>query len=156
MPTTPENPFADFDRVSSELYGQWERGMTSWWDQVLDNPAFLGTMGNNLSAAARARQSYETAVDESLEKAHLPTRADLVRVARIATLLEEKLLTVEDQLLATRDKLEAVEKQALLARIEAAETRLELLAKLTEMDAKLDVMTTKKPAARKSRAKKDS
>ena len=155
MSDTTNSPFADFDKLSSDLYGQWEKGMTTWWDQVLDNPAFLGTMGNNLSAAARARQSYETAVDDTLERAHLPTRTDLVRVARIATLLEEKLLTVEDRLLVVQDKLVAAEKEALLARIESAETQVALMDKLASLEAKLDAMRTPAKAPR-SRAKKES
>ncbi len=130
----------DFARMTQDMYAQWESAMTSWWDQVLDSPDFLGATGKGLSQAAGARRSYEKAVDEGLGRLHLPTRADLVRVARIATLLEERLLQVEDNLLAMRDQVSALEKETIQARVEAAEARLELRERLAAIQARLDAV----------------
>lgn len=139
----------DFTKMSQQLYEQWEKGMTSWWDQVLDNPAFLATLGENVANQARVRGQYAKAVDDSLQKMHLPTRGDLVRVARIATLLEEKVLTVEDHLLTIQDTLARIEKEAITARIEAAEARIELRERLAELEARL-ADGDDKPAPRRS------
>ena len=125
----------DFAKVSQRLYDQWERGMTAWWDQVLDNPTFLAAVGDNLAALSRTRREAAGAVDEGLAAMHLPNRGDLVRVARIATLLEDKVLALEDRLLAISDQLARIEKEAIAARIEAAEARLELRRRLDALGA---------------------
>lgn len=142
----------DYGKVADELYDQWEKGMTTWWDQVLDNPAFLGMLGQNLTTTSQVRRAYQEAMDKGLESAHLPTRADLIRVARVVSLLEDKLLSVEDQVFALQDKLAAIEKEALKARLHAAETRLELTEHLSRIEAKLDALTapaTDAPAKKK-------
>ena len=139
----------DFTAASQQMYDQWEKAMTSWWDQVLESPAFLGAMGKNLGQQAQARARYEETVDTAMEQMHLPTRSDLVRVARIATLLEDKLLAIEDRVLEIEDKLTVVESEAVKARIEAAEARLELReslaglhTRLAAIDAKLELQST--------------
>lgn len=137
MATESPNGAPDLDKLSGELYRNWEKAMTSWWDQVLESPAFLGAMGQNLSAQAQARSTYERSVDDTMEKLHLPTRKDLVRVARIATLLEERLLAQEDLLLAMKDRLEEAERHAMQARVEAAEARLELRETLAALRAEV-------------------
>jgi hypothetical protein len=144
-------PYGDFSRMTNDMYKQWETAMTTWWDQVLENPTFLKSMGDNLSAHTRGRRAYEQAVDHGLERAHLPTRADLVRVARIASLLEEKVLAVEDQLLALKDQGTIIEKEALRARIEAAETREMLHEKLATLEAKIDALSAPKAASTRSK-----
>jgi len=133
---------ADFRKLGDQMYQQWEQAMTTWWDQVLESPDFLKASGENLSQMAQARKKYETAVDEGLGQLHLPTRGDLVRVARIATLLEERLLQVEDTMLAMRDQVESLERETVQARIEAAEARLELRERLAELQARLDAVGT--------------
>jgi hypothetical protein len=148
--TDVKTPFAEWNKLSGEMYNQWEKGMTAWWDQVLENPDFLKVMGENLTAQARGRRAYERAVDEGLEKAHLPSRTDLVRVARIATLLEEKILRVEDVLLDLKDQLNRIEKEALLARVEAAEARVAMEERLAAIEARI---AGEAPAARKSTRK---
>lgn len=130
----------DFEKLSGELYRNWEKAMTSWWDQVLESPAFLGAMGQNLSAQAQARSTYEKSVDDTMEKLHLPTRKDLVRVARIATLLEDRLLGQEDQILDLKAKLVSLEREAVQARLEAAEARLELREALGGIRAELEAL----------------
>ncbi len=139
------NPF-DFSKLSDQLYDNWEQSMTSWWDQVLENPAFLGMLGQNLAAGSKARKAYEEALDKGLEKAHLPTRGDMIRVARIVSMLEDKLLTVEDQVLAVQDRLDAMEKESLKARIEAVEARVESAERLARIEEKLDALAST-PAA---------
>lgn len=120
----------DLGKLSQDLYQQWEAAMTSWWDQVLESPDVLKASGAGLGSMAQARRRYEEGVDQALERMHLPTRTDLVRVARIATLLEERLLKMEDRLLELQDQLARTEREALQARVEAAEARLELHEKL--------------------------
>ena len=132
--TASSNPSAaDAKHLGDELYKHWERAMGSWWDQVLETPAFLGAMGQNLEAAAAARGQYEKAVDETVERMHLPSRSDVVRVARVASLLEERLLQQEDLVLGLQDQLVRLEKEAVQARIEAAEARIELRETLAEI-----------------------
>ena len=128
----------DFMKMSQQIYDQWEKGMSAWWDQVLENPAFLSALGENVANQSRMRGAYAKAVDENLSKMHLPTRGDLVRVARIATLLEEKVLQVEDHLLNIQDTLSRIEKEAITARIDAAETRIELRERLAQLEARLE------------------
>lgn len=150
-----QTPDPDLAKLSGEMYRAWEGAMTQWWDQVLESPAFVQGMGQNLANQSKARAQYESAMDQGMEAMHLPTRKDLVRVAKIVTLLEDKLLAIEDRQLELEDQLAAARKEALQARIEAAEARLEATEKLAAMDAKLDQLLaqTKKPAPR-SRARK--
>ena len=119
------NPFPDLSQLSGDLYRQWEKAMSTWWDQVVDSPAFLGGMSKQVGAMAEARGRYEEAVDETLERMHLPTRTDIVRLTRVATLLEERLLSQEDLILNLQDRLERLEREVVQARVEAAEARLE-------------------------------
>lgn len=149
----------DFSKLSQQFYEQWEQGMTAWWDQVLESPAFLNAMGDNLANQARARGTYAKAMDDSLTRMHLPTRGDLVRVARIATMLEEKVLSVEDRLLDIQDSLGRLEKEAITARIDAAETRIELRERLAQLEARLEALEAKPakaPARRKRATTKES
>lgn len=130
---------ADFNgrAFSNQLYDQWEKGMTAWWESMLANPAFLGGMGENMAAVAQARSSFESAVDDGLERAHLPTRRDMQRIASVLSLLEDKLLRTEDQLLAATDRVAALEKEVLQARVDAAEARVELRDGLARIEALL-------------------
>jgi hypothetical protein len=133
-----------------ELYRQWERSMTQWWEQVLASPSVLHAMGRGLGKTTQARAQYEHAVEERLQRLHLPTRGDLVRMTRIATLLEEKLLQQEDTILALRDELRATRREALEARIEAAEARVELREALATLQAGLAARNSA-PRARRTR-----
>ena len=130
----------DFTKLSGQMYELWEKSASAWWDEVLESPAFYKSMGENLANNAQARTAYQAQVDQGLEKLHLPTRQDLLRIARIASLLEDRQLKLEDQILSLRDQLASSEKDALLARIQAAETRLDLEARLANMDAKMDLL----------------
>ncbi len=142
----------DFARLSQDLYNQWESAVTSWWDTVLDSPDVLGASGDALRSAARARKQYEQSVDQGLDRMHLPTKTDLVRLTRIATLLEERLLQLEDRLLGMQDKLVALERETVQARVDAAQARLEqrdgvsaLQEQLATLQARLDAI--EQPAA---------
>lgn len=150
------DPTADFKQFSDEMYQLWEQSMTTWWDQVLDSPEFLGASGKGLSQMAAARRAYEHQVDEQLTRMHLPTRADVTRLARIATLLEERLLKTEDTVLELKDTLDdrneritQLEKEVLQARVEATEARVELREALAALTDKLDAIAAK-PAPRRS------
>lgn len=148
------NGTEDFTRFANEAYKQWEKTMSSWWDQVLDSPAFLGAMGENLSTFAKAREQYESTVDDQLRRLHMPTSGDLNRVARIATLLEKRLLEIEDRVLEIQDTLDgrlaSLEKEVLQARIEATEARLELRDQLVTLNERLARL--EQPAPREAAA----
>ncbi len=124
-PGSAAGPFPDMSQLSGDLYRQWEKAMSSWWDQVVDSPAFLGGMSKQVGAMAEARGRYEEAVDDTLERMHLPTRTDIVRLTRVCTLLEERLLAQEDLILSMQDRIEGLEREIVRARVEAAEARLE-------------------------------
>ncbi|MBT3221868.1 MAG: hypothetical protein HN348_22565 [Proteobacteria bacterium] len=111
----------DFSKLGGELYKSWEQSMTSWWDQVLESPTFLAGLGKNLEAQTRARGNYEEQVDEMMSNLHLPSRKDVVRLARIASLLEDRILQMEDHMLKMGDQLDRIEKEVLRARVAAAE-----------------------------------
>lgn len=134
---------------SGEMYNIWERSMTQWWDQVLDSNTVLKAMGESLSAQTKARAGYEQSVDDTLTRMHLPTRSDVIRLAKIASMLEERLLSQEDVLLEVRDQLTEMEKVAIQARIEAAETRLEMRERLSELQARIDALEA--PARKKGK-----
>lgn len=136
----------DMKKLGDELYGHWERAMGTWWDQVLESPAFLGAMGHNLEGSAKARGQYERAVDDTMARMHLPTRGDVVRVARVATMLEEKLLQQEDLVLELKDKLVAMEREVVHARIEAAEARIELREALAVLRHDIAALPQERPA----------
>jgi chromosome segregation ATPase len=151
---------ADFQQFTDDMYKMWEQSMATWWDQVLDSPEFLGASGKGLSAMANARRQYEANVDEQLTKMHLPTRGDLTRLARIATLLEERVLKMEDTVLEVKDllvereaRIQSLEKEVLQARIEATEARVELRETLAALKDQLSALEPKKPAARTRRSR---
>ena len=152
MPETTNG--ADYTQLSEEMYRIWERSMTQWWDQVLESDSFLKGLGDNLSTQSAARAQYERSVDESLSRMHLPTRTDLTRLAKIASMLEERLLQQEDVLLEMRDRMGLLEKEALQARIEATEARIEaresraaLQDRLAELEARLDALSDNQKSA---------
>jgi hypothetical protein len=68
----------------------------------------------------------------------MPTRKDMIRMASVVSLLEDKLMKVEDQLLSSHDRLVEMEKALLTSRIEAAESRLELNERLSRMELALE------------------
>jgi hypothetical protein len=142
MASSPE-----MNKLGDELYRHWERAMGSWWDQVLETPAFLGAMGQNLEAMANARGQYERAVDDTAERFHLPSRSDVVRVARVASMLEDRLLQQEDLILGLQDQLARLEREAVQARIEAAEARIELRDTLVALRGQIAAAASVAPTA---------
>lgn len=137
-----QNGFPDFEKVSNDFYKQWESSMTRWWDQVLESPAFLDGMGKNAAGYAKARGAWQKQMDEMADKMHLPGKADLVRLARICTMLEERLLQQEDRILELHDRMVGLEKELIHSRIEAAEARLEQREQAGRMEELLKQMLT--------------
>jgi hypothetical protein len=131
----------DLSALTGEWYSHWEKSMTRWWDQLLDDPTFIKGMGDNLAAQSRTRHAWEQQVDKTMENMHLPSRKDVVRVARIASLLEDKVLAIEDRLFDHSDALARVEKETLQARVDAAEALITVQEKLEVVEAKLDALT---------------
>lgn len=142
-----------FSRLTGDIYRSWEKAMTRWWDQTLDSPDFLATLGENLTVQSAARAQYEEHVDKSMAAMHLPSRKDVVRLARIATLLEDRILAMEDRLLALEDRLVRMERDALQARVDAAEALLAVSEKLDAIDGKLEAPAkpARKPSTRTAR-----
>ena len=126
--------------MSMEMYRQWEKSMSTWWDGVLDDPSVIQGMGENMAAQSKVRKGYETQVDKTMETMHLPSRKDVVRVARIASLLEDKVLALEDALLEQQDALQRIEKDSLKARVEQAETLIAVQDRLDTIEGKLDAL----------------
>lgn len=159
MTTTPAD---DMKRFADQAYTQWEQGMTAWWDQILDSADFLGASGRGLSTYATTRKQYESSVDEQMARMHLPSRGDVTRLARIATLLEDRLLQMEDSVLELKDlvarrdaTIATLEKEVIQARVEAAEARIELREQLSGLHAKLAALeASAKPAAKPRRTRK--
>jgi hypothetical protein len=145
-PQPPPAGTFDPSAMGQQMWSQWESAMGTWWDKVLDSPDVMGALGGQLGQMAKGRKAYETAVDENLGKMHLPTRGDLVRVLRVASLLEDRLLQNEDRLLELGDRLVRAEREALEARIEAAEARVELRERLAAMEARLMAAVQVAPA----------
>lgn len=113
----------DFAKMQGEMYKTWEKALGAWWDQVLESPAFYDTV-KSVGPMAQARGQYQKAMDGALRELQLPTRDDVVRLTKIVTQVEDKLLAQEDLLLKMQDRLIAMEREALKARIEAAEARI--------------------------------
>ena len=113
-----------------------ERGMAAWWDRVLDTPEVLKAMNDALGAEVDSRRNALRTGQRFMERMNLPTRADLSRLLRISTLLEERLLTIEDHLLEMNERLVNAEREAVRARVEAAEARMELREALAALAAR--------------------
>lgn len=131
---------ADFDALAGEAYRSWERATASFWDQVLDDPKFLGGMNEVVAASVSAQRRAADATRQALEAMHLPTREDIVRVARLVGHVEDRLLAVEDRLLAVQEALAETTREALKARIDAAEARLATDARWAALEARLDAL----------------
>jgi len=153
---------SDLKDKSMEMYHQWEKSMATWWDGMLDDPTVVKGMGDNLAAQSRVRRGFEDQVDKTMADMHLPSRSDVVRVARIASLLEDKVLAVEDALLEQHDALQRIEKESLQGRIQQAESLVAVQDRLDTIESKLDALLTAvqqaapapTPAKRAPRARK--
>lgn len=159
MSTSTQNGPADglpdleaFSKMSSDLYKQWESSVSGWWDQLVESPGFLDQASQSMAQMSRMREQYEQSTDEALARMHLPSKGDVTRLARIATLLEKRVLDVDDRVLeltdalAERDaRIARLEAEVVQARIEAAEARLELRTTLEALQERLAAIDTAKP-----------
>lgn len=144
----------DLGKLTGEWYRQWEDGVSKWWDAVLDNPTFVKGMGDNLAQQSRARARWEEGVEKSMEAMHLPSKKDLVRVARITSLLEDRVVGVEDRVLAVTDQLDRIEKEMLKARVADAEGQLQLTERLAALEGRIEHLIGLLEGAEKAPAKK--
>jgi hypothetical protein len=153
-----------FSKMSSELYKQWEQSVSGWWDQVVESPAFLDSASKSMGGLAQLRAQYEQQMDENLSRMHLPSRGDITRLARIANLLERRLLDLEDRVLDLKDTLAErdarvarIEAELVQSRIEAAEARIEqrtLLEALATRLATLEDAAKPKPRSRSTSSRR--
>ncbi len=105
---TDEN---DLVAMSTRIYGEWEKGMTRAWEQVLDTPDFARASGLGLTAWARWRGAWQDQVDAAMHDLHLPALRDIQRIGSMQAQLDERSLAMEDRLLAMEDRLVAMEDQ---------------------------------------------
>jgi hypothetical protein len=122
--------------MNAEWFRQWEQSVTRWWDAVLEDPGFVRGMGDNLAGRAQVKSTMQEGVDRAMEQMHLPSKRDLVRLARIASLLEDRLVATEDALAETRERLDRLEKESLRSRIEAAEALVALRERVAELEGR--------------------
>lgn len=109
-----------------DWFRQWEQSVTQWWDAVLEDPRFVKGMGDSLAGTAEVRSAWESGVDDTMHRMHLPAKSDVVRLARVASLLEDRLVALEDQVAESSARLERIEKEMLRARVDAATALVEL------------------------------
>lgn len=144
--------------MNAEWFRQWEQSVTKWWDTVLEDPKFVQGMGDNLAGRAQVRTTWEDGVDRTMEQMHLPSKRDLVRLARIASLLEDRLVATEDALAETHERLARLEKETLRGRIESAEALLAMQERLDALTAELARVSAAAPStpapARRARGPK--
>jgi hypothetical protein len=117
---------------------QWEQSLAKWWDTALEDPAFVRGFGDALAGRAQVRSSWEEGMERTLDQMHMPSKRDVVRLARIASLLEDRLVNVEEQLAEMNTRLDRMEKEALRARIDSAEVLIRLEEQLRALHDKLD------------------
>ena len=136
-----------FSKMSAELYRQWEESVSGWWDQVVESPAFLDGASKSMGGLAGLRAQYEQQMDDNLSRMHLPSKGDITRLARIANLLERRMLDMDDRILELKDSLAErdaraarIEAELVQARIEAAEARIEQRTRLDALQARLDAL----------------
>lgn len=133
----PPDPFAAFSGMAGQAVRSWEEAMESWWTQAMASPAFRTAMSEHMVSGGQARGAYEEQVDRTLRQLHLPTREDIARMLRVASLLEDRLLAMEDRLLAMEDRLDGLERDVLKARLDAAEALLSTTERLEAMERRL-------------------
>jgi polyhydroxyalkanoate synthesis regulator phasin len=104
--------------ASPELMTQWKQFLDQWiaaWSRVLEQAmgtdAFAKTLGKQmegfLNAANPAKKAAEQQIEGSLAGLGLPSRTQVVSLAKQIVLLEEKIEGLEDKLDAILKRLEA-------------------------------------------------
>lgn len=95
--------------VSADLMSQWKQFLDQWiavWskalEQAMGTDAFARTLGKQmegfLNAASPARKAAEQYIEATLSGLGLPSRAQMVGIARQIVELEEKIEAMEDRL----------------------------------------------------------
>jgi hypothetical protein len=134
-----------------EWLRQWEQSLAKWWDTAIEDPAFVRGVGDALAGRAQLRSSWEQGVERTLDQMHMPSKRDVVRLARIASMLEDRLVDIEEQLADMCCRLDRMEKETLRARIDSAEALIRLEERLSALHEKLDAKPDAKPPARTKR-----
>lgn len=137
MPPDDDDRAASWKKATADFVQGWERSVAVWWDRVLESPEVLAALNKTLAGQVDQRRNLQQLGQRWMERMNLPTRADLTRLARIATLLEERLLAIDDRLLDLQDRVARAETEAVRARVDAAEARVELLERLAALEARL-------------------
>jgi len=103
-------------QASPDLLAQWKQFLDQWiaaWSRVLEQAmgteAFAKTLGAQmqgfLNTASPARKAAEQQIEGSLAGLGLPSRSQVVSLAKQIVLLEEKVEALEDKLDAVLQRL---------------------------------------------------
>lgn len=79
-------------------FDAWENATAKYMDGVLKNPAVLGSSGAMLTAAMKAKASYEKAVSQWWAAWGLPTRHDQERSLHALNQLQSRLIDLEEKI----------------------------------------------------------
>jgi len=82
---------------SDMLFKQWEKGFSTFMDQLVRNQAFLAQMGKLMEGSNLFRMVVDRSIIKALESVQLPTRKDMEDALAALRRIE-----VEQQKLATR------------------------------------------------------
>jgi hypothetical protein len=82
---------------SDMLFKQWEKGFSTFMDQLVRNQAFLTQMGKLMEGSNLFRMVVDRSIIKALESIQLPTRKDMEDALAAIRRIE-----VEQQKLATR------------------------------------------------------
>lgn len=104
-------------------------------------------VGEQIAARSALRGAWEAQVDRSMESMHLPSRTDLLRLARIVSSLEDRLVAVEDQVFEQSVQRSRLERETLKARVHAAEALVTVTERLACLEEKIDALCERLGAA---------
>ncbi len=148
MPQTPPN-LADPLEFWKTMMERNEQLWSTFTRQITASPEFAQTMGRTASNTAAYRSMVQKTAKAYLESADIPSREDIIRMAKQIVALDAKVDIVEELLednltqlpLLLEKTLASVEK--LNARLEKLESSLSELTEVKQRLAALEAQTTK-------------
>lgn len=126
--------------LDDDLLQRWEQHFARWWGEVLEDPGAMRRVSEQIAARSALRSTWEAEIDRSMESMHLPSRTDLLRLARIVSSLEDRLVAVEDQVFEQSVQRSRLERETLKARVHAAEALVTVTERLACLEEKIDAL----------------
>jgi signal transduction histidine kinase len=74
-----------------QSFQDWEKRTSETWTSLIRSPQFIDLMNHQLETWLLIRQQFDRAVQESLQTAQLPTRAEQEQVCHLAHELESQV-----------------------------------------------------------------